>query len=180
MIWLKLAWKFLGWRGALGLAGLVAAGTMGVVLLITSARLDAARATLKQQQAECAGQIAELEQRLVAVQAEAAALSASAAALAGQVRDTEESFKQERRRAAQARAALANVKPVPLTRAEVDHAVVDLDSSARVAAVLNGMFGVRPGNATRPGAPAPGPGLPEPGAAGAGALEPGRAPGQRP
>lgn len=169
MTWLKLAWQFLGWRGALGLAGLLAAGAMGVVLLITSSRLDAARSDLKTKQAECAQQISELEQRLVAAQAHAAALSASADALAGQVRDTEEAFKRERQRAAQARAALANVKPVPLAKAEVDHAVVDLESSARIAAVLNDAFGVRPGNATRPGSAAPGPGLPEPDAPGAAA-----------
>lgn len=180
MTWLRLAWQFLGWRGALGLAGLLAAAGMGVMLLITSSRLDAARADLKKQQAECSEQIADLEQRLVAVQAEAAALSASAEALSGQVRDTEAAFKRERERQAQAKAALAHIKPVSLTRAEVDHAVVDLESSARVAAVLNGMFGVRPGNATRPGAAAPDPGLPQPGAAGAAAPGPERAPGQRP
>lgn len=180
MIWLRLVWQFLGWRGALGLAGLLAAGAMGVMLLITSSRLNAARADIKQQQAECAGQINDLNVRLLTAQAQAKRLQASAEALAGQVRDNEAAFKRERERQAHAKAALAHVKPVPLTRAEVDHAVVDLDSSARVAAVLNGMFGVRPGNATRPGAAAPGPGLSQPGAAEADAPGPERAPGQRP
>ena len=180
MTWLNLVWKFLGWRGALGLAGLLAAAGMGMVLLITSARLDTARANLKQQQAKCAQQIADLEMRLAAAQVQAKRLQASAVALSGQVRDTEAACKRERQRQRQADAALANVKPIPLKHAEADHAVVDLESSARAAAVLNDVFAsLRPG-ATGPGGPAAGPILPEPGAAGVAAPGPVRAPGQRP
>ena len=180
MTWLKLVYKLLGWQGTLGVVGVLAAAGMGILLLITSSRLDAARATLAQQQAECAESIAGLETRLAAAQAQAASLTASAEALAGQVRDTEAACARERQRRARAREALANVKPVSLTRAEVDHAVVDMASSSRVAAVLNDVFAGLCANATGPGGSASGPGLPEPGAARAVAPGPERAPGQRP
>jgi len=176
--WLKLAWRFLGWRGALGVAGLLAAAGVGIMLLITSSRLDAARAKLETQQAACAADIAALEQRLAAAQAEAAALDASARALAGQVRETEAACARERQRRAQAREALAHTTPIPLAQAEESHAVDDLASSGRVARVLNDVFAGLCANATGPGGPSPGPGLPEPGAAGAVAPGPVRAPGQ--
>ena len=179
VIWLKLAWQFLGWRGAAALAGVLAAGALAVMLTISQARLAAAKAGLRQQQAECAGQINDLGVRLAAAQAQAERLHASAEALASQVRDTEAACARERQRRAQATAALANVQPVPLKQAEADHAVVDLASSGRAARVLNGVFAGLCANATGPGPAAAGPGLSEPGAAGPLAPGPHAAPGQR-
>ncbi|WP_156939561.1 hypothetical protein [Desulfocurvus vexinensis] len=172
MTWLRAAWALVGWRGALGAAGLLAAVGLGLALWLTQARLDSARARLAAEQAECSRAVAALELRLAAAQAEAAALDASARALAGQVRATEAAQARERQRRTAARAALVGAQPVPASRAEEEYAVVDLASSARVAAVLNDVFGGLRDDAADPGAAPGAPGLPEPAAARPGAARP--------
>ena len=157
-------WKMLGWRGALVVCLALWAIVLGVTVRITQTRLDTVRAELQAAEARHAQEAAGLRLQLATGRAEIADLVARARALADQVRETEDACARERTLRRRAAVAVAKTQPVPLMRAEVDHAVVDMPTSGRVADVLNAVFVRGAGSGGDQAAPASG--LPGPGPAG--------------